>query len=94
LDFTPFESIVSIPKCVVLLEGSATNSIQNILKNGNAELSGPYQSMDKAVEAAVSHAEPGDAVVLSPGAASFGMFRHEFERGDVFKDACRRIALF
>jgi UDP-N-acetylmuramoylalanine--D-glutamate ligase len=50
--------------------------------------------MDKAVEAAVSHAEPGDAVVLSPGAASFGMFRHEFERGDVFKDACRRIALF
>ncbi|MDF1569951.1 MAG: UDP-N-acetylmuramoyl-L-alanine--D-glutamate ligase [Spirochaetaceae bacterium] len=94
LDFAPFESIASVPKFVVLLEGSATNAIRTILENGNAELSGPYKSMENAVEAAVSHAEPGDAVLLSPGAASFGMFRHEFERGDVFKDACRRVALF
>lgn len=94
LDFAPFESIASIPKYVVLLEGSATKAIQTILEYGETRLSGPFQSMEDAVEAAVSHAEPGDAVVLSPGAASFGMFRHEFERGDVFKDACRRIAQF
>jgi UDP-N-acetylmuramoylalanine-D-glutamate ligase len=28
---------------------------------------------------------PNVAVILSPGAASFGLFRHEFDRGDQFR---------
>jgi len=34
-------------------------------------------------------AEPGDAVVLSPGCASFDMFNSFEHRGQVFKDAVR-----
>ena len=33
---------------------------------------------------------PGDVVLLSPGCASFGLFRDEFDRGDQFREAvCR-----
>jgi len=28
---------------------------------------------------------PNVAVILSPGSASFGLFKHEFDRGDQFR---------
>lgn len=47
--------------------------------------------MKKAVRAATAYAKRGDAVLLSPACASFGLFRHEFERGDEFKKAARAL---
>jgi UDP-N-acetylmuramoylalanine--D-glutamate ligase len=46
-------------------------------------------SMDDAVAAAASVAEPGDAVVLSPGCASYDWYRNYNERGDDFARAVR-----
>jgi UDP-N-acetylmuramoylalanine--D-glutamate ligase len=46
-------------------------------------------SMDAAVAAARAFAEPGDAVVLSPGCASFDWYRNYGERGDDFARAVR-----
>jgi UDP-N-acetylmuramoylalanine--D-glutamate ligase len=46
-------------------------------------------SMDEAVAAARGEAEPGDAVVLSPGCASFDWYRNYGERGDDFARAVR-----
>ena len=46
-------------------------------------------SMDEAVAAARAFAEPGDAVVLSPGCASFDWYRNYGERGDDFARAVR-----
>jgi UDP-N-acetylmuramoylalanine--D-glutamate ligase len=46
-------------------------------------------SMDDAVAAARAFAEPGDAVVLSPGCASFDWYRNYGERGDDFARAVR-----
>lgn len=46
-------------------------------------------SMDEAVAAARGFAEPGDAVVLSPGCASFDWYRNYGERGDDFARAVR-----
>jgi len=43
------------------------------------------QTLPKAMEEAAKIASPGDAVVLSPGAESFGEFRDYRERGEVFK---------
>ena len=41
-------------------------------------------SMDAAVAAALEIAQPGDALLLSPACASFGLFAHEFDRGAQF----------
>ena len=45
------------------------------------------ESMDAAVEAAGAMARPGDAVVLSPGCASFDWYGSYAERGDDFARA-------
>ncbi|MBV8982397.1 MAG: UDP-N-acetylmuramoyl-L-alanine--D-glutamate ligase [Acidimicrobiia bacterium] len=44
-------------------------------------------SMDEAVRAAARYAEPGDAVLLSPGCASFDWYDSYAERGDDFARA-------
>ncbi len=48
--------------------------------------------MAAAVALAFAHAEPGDAVLLSPACASFDMFSGYAERGRVFGEAARRLA--
>jgi UDP-N-acetylmuramoylalanine--D-glutamate ligase len=45
------------------------------------------ESMDAAVARAAELAEPGDAVVLSPGCASYDWYRNYGERGDDFARA-------
>jgi UDP-N-acetylmuramoylalanine--D-glutamate ligase len=49
-------------------------------------------SMDEAVKAALDAARPGDAVLLSPGCASFDWYGSYGERGDDFARAVREAA--
>ena len=48
-------------------------------------------TFEEAVELCVKLAEPGDAVLLSPACASWGMFRNYEERGDRFKELVRKL---
>ena len=48
-------------------------------------------SMDDAVRAAAGYAEPGDAVLLSPGCASFDWYQSYGERGEDFARAVARL---
>jgi UDP-N-acetylmuramoylalanine--D-glutamate ligase len=48
-------------------------------------------SMDEAVADAARSAQPGDAVLLSPGCASFDWYRNYSERGDDFARAVREL---
>ncbi len=48
----------------------------------------PFQTvsgLEEAVPIALRSAEPGDVVLLSPGCASFDMFKSYQERGEIFK---------
>ena len=49
-------------------------------------------TFEEAMEFCVSHAETGDAVLLSPACASWGMFKNYEERGRIFKEYVKGIA--
>ncbi len=48
-------------------------------------------SMEEAVAVCYDHAKSGDAVLLSPACASFGMFKNYEERGRIFKEIVRSL---
>ena len=69
-------------KFVVLFDGTATDDVEKSI--GDVPHT-PVDSMQKALEAAQSRATLGDAILLSPGTASFGIFKNEFDRGEQFE---------
>lgn len=77
-------------KFVVYLDGNATDDLMREV--GETVPSIRVFSMAEAMQAALSVAKPGDAVLLSPGTASFGMFKNEFDRGDQFVAEVKKIA--
>lgn len=53
-----------------------------------------YQKMTSLKDAVAFHfknARKGDCVLLSPGCASFGMFKNEFDRGGQFKSIVKKL---
>jgi UDP-N-acetylmuramoylalanine--D-glutamate ligase len=48
-------------------------------------------TMEAIVHEAHAVTAPGDVVILSPGCASFGLFKNYTERGDKFKEEVRRL---
>jgi UDP-N-acetylmuramoylalanine--D-glutamate ligase len=48
-------------------------------------------TMAEAVAAAANISESGDVVILSPGCASFDMFKNYQDRGEQFSAAARAI---
>ena len=49
-------------------------------------------SLEEAVNICISKAEPGDAVLLSPACASWGMFPNYEVRGRQFKELVKELA--
>ncbi len=76
-------------KKVFLLKGEATDRLAKMIGElgGEHKLSGTYESMEAAVNAAKNEAQAGQVVLLSPGCASFGLFENEFDRGEKFRQA-------
>lgn len=86
LPIDDFDEIARRAASLHLLSGTATDRIIELLEARGGSYAGPYDSLEKAYDAARDLARPGDVVLLSPGCASFGMFRNEFDRGDRFRD--------
>lgn len=90
LPFDDFaRAIVAHAAAVVLLQGSATPKILAALHTlpsaANLAIAGPFGDFAAAVQEARRRAAPGGTVLLSPGCASFGMFRNEFHRGEEYR---------
>jgi UDP-N-acetylmuramoylalanine--D-glutamate ligase len=96
LDFSELGEIISQKvKGVVFLKGNATEKLITEIKKHITERDHNrfevMDSMHKAVEFATRSADKGDIILLSPGAASFGVFQNEFDRGDKFKKSVRKL---
>lgn len=90
------EEILNRSKGLILLAGTATEKLIHALKERlpAEEKNSPIrvvESMAKAVELASRGAHPGDVVLLSPGATSFGIFKNEFDRGEQFRKAVEAL---
>ncbi len=93
LDLRPVaEAARDYAHAVYLLDGSATTALEQLLRTSGIVPVGPFGSMSEAVRAASAAAVAGDVVLLSPGTASFGLFRDEFERGERFREAVRALS--
>lgn len=96
LDFADFGKVISDRvKGVVFLKGNATDKLISEIKkhvpDRDHDKFEVKDSMRKAVEFATRSADKGDIILLSPGAASFGLFANEFDRGDRFKQNVRKL---
>lgn len=78
-------------KHVVLIGDDAALIEEEVNKAGFKRISHAI-SMEEAVEVAWRHAKPGDTIILSPGCASFDMFKNFEHRGQVFKTAVHALA--
>ncbi len=85
LDYTGVLEDLERAASLYLLEGTATKKIISLLNTKGIPYNGPFSSLEPAFQKALQDALPGDAVLLSPGATSFGMFINEFDRGDKFR---------
>lgn len=72
------EMIPQYCKKVILLPGTGTDQIKDKVK---AEL---CEDFAEAVKAGLAAGQSGDILLFSPGFASFGQFKNEYERNDAF----------
>jgi UDP-N-acetylmuramoylalanine--D-glutamate ligase len=99
LDFSAFgEAIAAKPKEVIFLKGEATEKLLKSIRKHLPEEKKDREwtvvdSMEVAVCEASRLAQAGDVVLLSPGAASFGLFRNEFDRGEQFRKAVKNLGV-
>jgi len=84
---------------VHLLSGSFTqDKLIPLLQEHGISYLGLFDSMQAAFDSATTAASEDlsvhetVAVILSPGAASFGLFLHEFDRGDQFRSCVSALA--
>ena len=94
INLSPFaREIVRRAKAVILLEGSATEELEEKIKRNDGKnlIAGRFDNFEEAIKKAYAISIPGDTILLSPGCASFGMFINEFDRGEQFKKIVKSL---
>ena len=95
LDYKEMVNAININvKELILLPGTATDKIKKYLSKIVHPIGYTIEystSMKEAVSKAKKIAKRGDIVLLSPGAASFNMFKNEFDRGGQFVKLVKKL---
>jgi len=77
-------------KCLILMGATAKTIGETAAAHGFTRV--VYaDTMEEAMERAREEASPGDAVLLSPACASWGMFKNYEVRGQVFKEIVKKF---
>jgi len=69
-------------KVLILIHGTATKKLE---KASLRLVARRAKNMKMGVKIARENAKEDDIILLSPGCASFGLFQHEFDRGEQFQ---------
>lgn len=77
-------------KAVILIPGTGTDKLKELLDE-NSVGSTFTETIEAAVTAGLAAGLPGDVLLFSPGFASFGMFKNEYERNDAFVSLITKI---
>lgn len=77
-------------KLLVLL-GQTSDKIAACARKHGFDRMIQVDSLEEAVRVSAEHAEPGEAVLLSPACASWGMFKNYEERGTKFKELVHNL---
>jgi len=94
LDFNVLADAAAGAASISLLAGTGSDKIIRLFDNRRISYDGPFDSLEDAVKNVCLRAEAmavnvqsePQSAVLSPGCASFGMFKNEFDRGDQFRN--------
>jgi UDP-N-acetylmuramoylalanine--D-glutamate ligase len=89
-DFSPLCEPVSRYARAVVLIGRDAPVLRKVLANSGVTLL-DATSLENAVTLCSEHAQPGDAVLLSPACASMDMFRNYAHRAEVFVNAVNHL---
>ncbi len=88
-EFSQWRDLLRKKARALILLGEARKKIKEALDDfENIE---EVETIEEAVGKSYSLARPGDSVLLSPGCTSFDMFKNFEERGDVFKEAVKKL---
>jgi UDP-N-acetylmuramoylalanine--D-glutamate ligase len=88
-DFAQLANLVADKVKLLVVFGEAAESIENALTSATRVVR--CMALAEAIRLAHSEAVAGDAIVLSPGCASFDAFKSFEERGNQFKEVVRAL---
>jgi UDP-N-acetylmuramoylalanine--D-glutamate ligase len=91
LDYHDFSRRIAGLKKIIFLSGTATDKIIDAAKEFSLNRYFLASTISEATAHAFKAAKRGDIILFSPAAASFNMFKNEFDRGTAFKQAVLRL---
>ncbi len=84
------QSIKKYVKAIIFFPGTATEKMKKLLPRGFEYTK--VKSMKEGLKQAVICSAKGDVILLSPCAASFGLFKNEYDRGEQFNREVRKLS--